>query len=219
MRKRLQALFPPAAVGRVRQAVEEAERGTAGEIVPVVVSACDAHPEAAWKATALGALGAVAGAFLYFQLSGRWAADLLWWSLLPALAGGAAGWLAGGLPALRRRLVDPEVLEERVQRAARAAFLEHRVHATRQRTGVLIFVALFEHRVVVLADEGIHPAVPHAMWAEVAAGIASGLRAGRPLAALVEGIERCGRILATHGPAAAPGDVDELSDTPRLEER
>ena len=51
---------------------------------------------------------------------------------------------------------------------AAEAFVEERVFATEKRTGVLIFVALFEHRVVVLADEGIREQVPSDAWDGIA---------------------------------------------------
>jgi putative membrane protein len=35
-------------------------------------------------------------------------------------------------------------------------FMSHGLHLTRNRTGVLIFAALAEHRVEVIADEGIY---------------------------------------------------------------
>ena len=39
---------------------------------------------------------------------------------------------------------------------AMAAFVEEEVFSTRDRTGILLFLSLFEHRVVVLGDSGIN---------------------------------------------------------------
>ena len=64
------------------------------------------------------------------------------------------------------------------------------VFKTRDRTGILIFLALFEHRAVILADEGIHRAVPREEWQALVDELVAGIRAGRGVAAL------CGPFLA-----------------------
>jgi putative membrane protein len=209
--------FTPADEEAIRAAVEAAERSTGGEVVPWVVGACDPHPEASWKAAAAGALLALAGAWSVRHLGGAWGGMLLW-ALLPALAGATAGFLLGGLPVAKRLLVDDDVLEARVRLAAEAAFLRGEVFATRERTGVLLFVALLEHRVVVLGDRGIAERVAPAEWQAVADGVVAGIRAGRPGAALVQAIEACGRLLALRGVTRSGDDANELPDRLRLGE-
>ena len=147
--------------------------------------------------------------------SGAWGGMMLW-ALAPALAGAAAGFLTGRAPWAKRLLVDDETLERRVETAAEAAFLRAEVFATRDRTGILIFVALLEHRVEVLADSGIHARVPAERWAAVAEEIAAGIRSGSAPAAVIAGIERCGSILAGHDVPRRPDDRDELPDRPRF---
>ena len=93
--------------------------------------------------------------------------------------------------------------------------MEERVFATRDRTGVLIFVALFEHRVLVLADEGINERVDDDAWEEISDELALGLRRGTPAPALIHAVERCADLLAEHG--ISPLDpANELSDEPRF---
>ena len=48
---------------------------------------------------------------------------------------------------------------ERVAARAERAFLEHEVFATRDRTGILVFLSIFERRVVVQSTAGIDHAV------------------------------------------------------------
>jgi uncharacterized membrane protein len=59
---------------------------------------------------------------------------------------------------------------------------------------VLIFAALAEHRVEVIADEGIYAAAPNTVWDEVVA------EAG----AMPIFVAGTGAILAAHSPAATP---------------
>ena len=63
------------------------------------------------------------------------------------------------IPTLRRFLVSPDEMDHQVRRRALQAFVEHEVFATRERTGVLLILSLFERRVVVLGDAGINAKV------------------------------------------------------------
>jgi putative membrane protein len=212
--------FTPAEIEEVERAVGEAEKRTAGEIVPYAVDASDGYPGAMWTAAALGALAGPVAAVGVLALGDLWPGWLLGWVVLPPLAGTGLGWLAATLwPGLRRRLVPAAALDRRVEMRAAEAFVEQEVFATRDRTGILLFVSIFEHRVVVLADAGIHAKVDPAVWREVVDGVVTGIRAGRPGSALAAAVARCGEILAEHGVARRPGDVDELPDTLRRSEQ
>ena len=101
--------------------------------------------------------------------------------------------------------------------AAAAAFVRGEVFATRERTGILVFLALLEHRVVVLGDAGINERVQPEEWQAIANDIVAGIRRSRPAAALAAGIEACGRLLAERGVPQVEEDVNELPDRPRFE--
>ncbi len=197
----------------VRAAVARAEAASGAEIVPVVVASTDGHEVAGWKGAALGALAgalvAAAGAWLR-PAWGPVAAELV----LPAVAGALAGALVARLPGPRRLLVGAELLDARTASAAHEAFVRLEVFRTRERTGLLIFVALFEHRVRILADEGIHPSVPPEEWGALARAVANDLRVQTPGAALLAAVTRAGGLLAARGPNRRPDDANELSDTP-----
>ncbi|WP_029350360.1 TPM domain-containing protein [Bosea sp. 117] len=106
----------------------------------------------------------------------------------------------------------PGVAKEGAARAAAIDhFLAHGMHQTRERTGVLILVALSEHLVEVVADEGIHSRVGHDAWSRVCAIVLAGARAGRLTEGINAGVREAGLILATHAPPT-PGDTNELSD-------
>ncbi|HEV8631234.1 MAG TPA: TPM domain-containing protein [Thermoanaerobaculia bacterium] len=209
-------LFSAADEEAIRAAVADAERRSAGEVVPWIAEACDPYPEAAWKAAAIGALAALALGWTARWLAGSWGDPLLW-IVLPALAGGALGLALGQLAPLQRLLVDAELMQHRVQRAADSAFLRSEVFATRERTGILIFLALTERRVVVLGDSGINAHVEPREWQTIADDIVAGLRRGRTAAALAAGIEACGELLAERGVPLREEDVNELPDRPRFE--
>jgi len=209
----IEKLFTAADFEAVRAAVRKAERGTAGEIVPYVVPASDVYAGAVWKGTALGALLGPLVALAVFHLGGFWGSHLSFWIALPAAAGAAAGFLlATFVPGVKRWLAGSELLTARVHERAGMAFLTEEVFRTRERTGILLFVSLFERRVVALGDSGINQRVEVSHWEGVVDTVVAGIREGRPAAALVAGIEQCGELLARFGVAIRPDDSNELSD-------
>jgi putative membrane protein len=204
----------------VKRAVGEAERRTAGEIVPYVVGASDDYAEAGWRGATLGALLTALAAALVHDLAGLWGGWFAAWVVTPPLLGAVLGLVAATYVAWVRRLLVPDAtMEHNVRRRAEQAFLAEEVFRTRDRTGILLFLSLFEHRVIVLADSGIAAAVEQREWNTIVAGIVAGIRAGRPAAALIEGIAACGGLLERRGVDIKPDDRDELSDALRTKNR
>jgi putative membrane protein len=211
---RIDTFFSDADREAIRAATADAERSTAGELVVYVVERCDPHPEVAWKGALLGgALGAACAA-LATRLFGGWGTLDHLWVLIGLQLGVLGGWLASRFEGVARRLIGGDTLSSRAQGRAAEAFVEQSVFATAQRTGVLIFLALFEHRVLVLADEGIRKRVEASAWDEIATHVAAGIRAGEPAPALIDAVGRCARLLSAHGIPA--NSTNELTDEPRL---
>jgi putative membrane protein len=212
----VQGFFSPEDVKEIERAVKEAEGTTSGEIVPYVVGRSDPYHEAFWRGACLGALALAMVAAAVHELGRFWGYGLLWLAV-PPFAGAGLGWLAvAAWPRLRRALIADEQLETMVRMRAQGAFLEQEVFDTRERTGILVFLSLFEHRVVVLADSGINAKVQQNEWDSIVAGIVAGIRAGAPGAALAEGIRRCGTLLGERRVERRADDTDELADALRL---
>jgi putative membrane protein len=206
-------LLSDADLEAVRAAVAEAEKRTSGEIVPYVVPVSDGYPNALWKGAAFGGLAGPLLALAFLHLWDLWGTHLELWITVPAAAGAALGFLlAAFVPPVKRWLAGDEMLELRTRQRAEMAFLEEEVFRTRERTGILLFLSFFEHRVVVLADSGIHKLVEPGQWDGIAAGIAAGIRAGRAREALLTAIQTCGELLERHGVARRADDVNELPD-------
>lgn len=204
----------------IRAAVAEAEQRTSGEIVPYFVEESDAYPGALWKGTALGAFaGALLAEAVYF-LGDFWGGLLPLWIALPAAAGGALGFLLTAyVPAVKRWMAGDALLDLRTRQRAEMAFLEQEVFRTRDRTGILLFLSLFEHRVVVLGDSGINQKVEPGQWDGIVRTVVEGIRAGRPGEALASAIRQCGELLERHGVAIRPDDRDELPNELRRGDR
>jgi putative membrane protein len=126
---------------------------------------------------------------------------------LPVAAAIAGALLVELIGPLYRFLAPGELRDDHVREAARASFVENRVHSTRRRTGLLVFIAVRERRVELVGDTGLDGA-PLGEWSrQLAAAVGHG-----PLATA--------KVLAALAPvlsAAAPrreDDVNELPDTP-----
>jgi putative membrane protein len=204
---RAQDLLTDQASQRIEAAVRAAELRTSGEIVPSVVDRSDDYTgvrigSAAAFAFAAGAL--VLGAPLEPRL---------WMLPVQAVALLLGYWITGQREVLRL-LVPARLGEECTKQAAGLAFLDFGLAETRDRTGILIYVSLLEHRVVVLADRGIDRHVEPGTWDGVVAKILSGIRAGRAEDGLCDAISTCADVLAARFPRRAD-DVNEIPDTPR----
>lgn len=206
-------LFQQADLEAIRAAVAEAEQKTSGEIVPYFVEESDAYPNAVWKGTALGAIAGPLLAEGIYQLGNFWGGLVPLWIALPAAAGGALGFLLTAyVPAVKRWMAGDDLLDLRTRQRAEIAFLEQEVFRTRDRTGILLFLSLFEHRVVVIGDSGINQKVEQSQWDGIVRTVVAGIRDGRPGEALSSAIRQCGELLQRHGVAVQPDDHNELPD-------
>lgn len=204
---------------RIRTAVAEAEQRTSGEIVPYLVERSSRYEVAVWKGASIAAMGTMFIAILVLQFYDGWGLGWLYASwglaLLTSLAGIAGALLATAAP-IKRMLAGETRLARRVHRRASLAFLEEEVFSTRDRTGILLFISLFEHRIEVLGDSGINQQVSAEEWIEVVDTIRRGIKEGHLVDGLVEAIGLCGQLLEEKGVAIQPDDTDELPDSIRL---
>lgn len=214
---------------RIAAVVGAAERGTSGEIQCVLATeALDRRPIVLSMAAGAALIGPAVAVLLGFrpqvfaEAFGHWSVGHLAAADEQALA--AVGfyialqtaifilvWALGSWTALARLLTPGKVLDRRVHRAAVAQFEALGLAHTRDRTGILLYVSLAEHRAEVLADEGIYAKAPHAVWDEVVGLLVSGLKAGAPGDGFVAAVERTGKILADCLPPRED-DANELPD-------
>lgn len=94
---------------------------------------------------------------------------------------------------------------------AKEIFLSLDMAKTRQRNGVLLYIALKDHQFAILGDQGIHEKVGDTFWQKEAVLLKQHFTQNR----VVEGIEVCireiGESLQLHFPYES-GDDNELPD-------
>ncbi len=207
--------FTQAELEQIRQAVQQAEHRTRGEIVPMIVPASARYREAGFRTgLILGWLTlAVLVTFESSLVSWGWHADNAGWLLLAVIAAYGAGEWLGRFPWIIRLVTSRERMAFKVQVRAEQAFAQHELDRTAGRTAILILVSLLEHRVQVLADRGLNECVPPGTWEGLVQGIVDGIRAGRAADALCAAILRCGDLLARVSPAEPDDNPNELPNT------
>ena len=202
-------------LSRIRDAVADAEKRTSGEIVPYIVSRSANYTIAFWHGGGLMALLVIAFLLIVRSFSG-WDAPSWIQGFTPILilltASILGGFIVRIVPPLHRRLAGQTRLDRRVQQRALQAFVEREVFLTRERTGILLFVSLFEHRVEVIGDSGINAKVMQEDWADVVLAIRDGIKGGNLADGLVSGINLCGILLEMSDIAIRKDDINELSD-------
>lgn len=205
----------------IEDAIRSAELETSGEIVPVLASCSGRYDRAE------GIVGVLLSAV--FVVVG--------WNLLPSTNAGVGDWsgtslltrgpmqivalvvlgyVAGNLiatwvPSIRLPFTRAREIEEEVRRAAAESFQRFRVRSSAAGTGILLYISLFEHRVLVLGDDAIAAKLDPRDWEAVRDLVLDGLKSKTPREGLVAAIRRCGEVLAEHLPIAA-GDRNELTN-------
>lgn len=197
-------------IKRIDACVTDAERTTRGEIVVLVAPASHHYPSA-------GLLGAAAISIPLAVGLTRIVGPHLWagphdlWFFLgfsfPLFF--LCRFLIDRLPPLKRLFVSKKELDQEVREAARSHFLSKGLYRTREETGVLVYLSVFERRVWVLADRGVDAVVPTGLWQEIVDRLVSEIREGRPADALCRAVGRIRAVLAEKLPAA-PADTNEL---------
>ncbi|MDE2731731.1 MAG: hypothetical protein OXI38_10095 [Bacteroidota bacterium] len=199
----------------IKEAVAAAEQRTSGEIVPYIVPRSGDYEVALWRGAGICTLIASTVVLLVWRFYG-WDVPIWVQGVTPVLVLMSAGVLGAiivrVIPALHRWLAGSERLDRTVNRRAVAAFMEKEIFLTRERTGILLFVSVFEHRIQVIGDSGINAQVMQEDWADVVRAVREGVSKGNLAEGLIAGIDICGTLLELSGLNIRPDDENELPD-------
>ena len=189
---------------RISEAIRAAEAATAGEIYVVVARSAD---DFRYVPVIWAALAALLWPWPLHLLTRLSTTTIL---LTQAIFFIAAAWLLS--PArIRYRIVPDAIAAESARKDAQQQFLAHGVDLTEERTGVLIYVALANRRVEIVADVGIHSKVGPPAWERLAREVTVAGRDQRLVDGIVNAVRQAGIVLAEHFPPKAH-NPNELSD-------
>ncbi len=196
---------------KISQAVLEAEKRTTGEIVPMIVTQSDDYSGARWRLAVAGAL--FSGFLAYFFLADY---DPVW-ILYAQIPGLYIGYALGNFGVLLRPFMLEEKIDEEVKQRALQAFYEHNLHATKDRTAILIMVSLLERRVEILADAGINSKVSQDTWQGIVSDMITCIKTNDLSEGFCIAVSECGDILAKDFPGNRD-NPDEVSNKLIVEE-
>jgi putative membrane protein len=197
---------------KIEACVAAAETRTQGEIVVLVAPESNHYPAAALRGAAAvalpvsAALTPVLGGLFWVGPSNLWVFLAL---LIPLFMG--IHEIIMRIPGLKRWFIRGSEMEAEVREAAQAQFFRRGLHRTAGETGVLFYVAVFEHRVWVIGDRGINACVPDSYWKDVAGGIAQAIRTGRTAEGICRAVAQVADVLAEKFPLRGV-DADELKN-------
>lgn len=203
---RAENFFTKEEQAQIRAAVQACEAQTSGEVVPVIVDAAFDYPRAEIVGGGSFAMGLALFITFLSSSDSHWIFPAAFLFLYyPCLL------LVRNLPPLKRALISPREFDAEVREKALVSFVEHGIYRTRGGSGILILISLFEHRVFVLADEGINERVPLHTWDEIVSIVTRGIVEKDACKALCQAIGRCGELLAHEFPRH-DDDHNELPD-------
>jgi len=184
---------------KVTAAVQEMEKRTSGEIVPMIVAESDDYPTASIKA---GVLIALPLAILVTHILGGlfWVGPQNMWlfiglfAVLYVLVYFASRFIdALRIPFLPGKRVAREVAEN-----ALASFYTEGLFRTKEANGILLFISVLEQRVTILADQGINEKLDQSTWDAIVDELTAAIKDGRRCEGICTAVNQIGEILEKH---------------------
>ena len=181
----------------VEKAIEEAERKTSAEIVPMIVRSSSAR----------GHVGIIVACLIFCLVSISLHTYL--GIAIGAVLALVIGFISARSNLLLRWFTFDEDLRQQVLWRAESEFYRNNLHSTQGRTGLLIFVSLAEHQAVILSDKTIAEKIPNSAWEETITSLLKNIRSRTMGESLADAVRSCGVILQKDFPIAS-GDTNEL---------
>lgn len=194
-------------ITQISEAIAIEEKKTSGEIVTMIVR----------RSSVLGHVPLALTLFIYvlflvFELPNHsYVSEQgnYWVILIAAAVLYALSFVIAKLDIVQRALTPVGDQMAQVERRAMLEFYQAGIQGTAEATGILIFISLFERRVVVLADKAIAAKLPQDTWNEMCRSLVANIKQKRAGVGIVEAVKSCGKILSHHFPLNAE-DVNEL---------
>lgn len=194
----------------ITAAVQVAEKQTAGEIVPMVVSKSGDYPLAAVVCSTSFAiplsllLTVIVGKLLWIGPQNMWLFIGIFALLFIPIY-----YLVKRTDRLKYYFLNPDHVEEEVSKSALAAFYSQGLYKTSGDNGILLYISVLEKKVWIFADAGINNKIEQARWDNVVTELTIGIKQNDHCLAICTAVTSMGEILKEHFPYDKE-DKDEL---------
>jgi putative membrane protein len=191
---------------KVKRTIVEVEGQTAAELVIAVRKASDTYRAVDFAAGFVTSL-ALLVVILFDEAA--FSVELIPVWIILAFAAGA--FVTASLWWLKRALIPRKLRGEAVARGAKGAFFDLGVTKTKDRTGVLVYLSLFEHMAFVIADTGVPTKELGDGWLAIVRDLEAKMAKSPDLDQVLAAVKAMGPLLGKVLPRSAD-DVNELAD-------
>jgi len=196
---------------RLDALIKKTEKSTGAQIVFAVIRRSDNYAELPWKAFALGASIAGLLVFILNMPFNDWSLQIAKLFIIAViLASGAfCALLTIIIPGFARWFLSKDRSDVEVNQYAKSLFLDHELFATKNRSGILFLVSLFERKVVILPDKGLNSQLTEETMQSIITSMTPFLKRKEIYKAFEAGMERLSGLLKSE--ASGTGE-NELPD-------
>lgn len=191
----------------IKNLINEAEKRTQSEIVPMIIHHSDVYPAAHFRAAIIVSFLFSLG--LYFSPLNIINPIYFLWIQIPGLF---LGYYLGHFPSIKRLLITYGEIEQEVTQKSFEAFFHHNLHMTKNHTGVLILVSVMEKKIKIITDNGIAQKVEQKIWDDIVFQFALKIRDEDFVVGLKEAIQAVGNVLENYFPATGEAKTNELEN-------
>lgn len=191
---------------KIINAVEEAEKNTSGEIVPMIVPWSSPYPMAPARGSFFLSFFISTAASL---LSGN--SSIFFFIPLFIFLMIIFYFIIDNSYFLKRTFSFSSEMDEEVSEGAMSAFYESGLYRTRDESGVLIYISILERKVYILADRGINDRLDDTQLDYITGIIVRGIKEKRQCQAVTDAVKELGQILALYFPPRED-NTDELTN-------
>ncbi len=201
---------------QLNKLVGKLEKNTHVELVTAVVGRCDNYPEIPWKAFAMGTVFSALLVLIQDFIRPGWTGfDTALLNMVIVIGVGAfSALLTVFWPGFARLFLDKTRAKTETEQYARSLFLEREIFKTRERTGILLLIGLFEHQVTILPDSGIVNRVDSQDLKHIIGQMTVSLKKSDFFQALSQGITALEDRLSEAGFKGVPGAANQISNEP-----
>ena len=115
------------------------------------------------------------------------------------------------IPQLKRLLTSKKRKNKQVELYARAIFQKAGIRHTSEKIGILIYISLFEKKVIIIADSGAEEALPFEEWETLKIGFQGIFGIHSIQEKFIEQLKLSQKIFTKYIPSS-DNDINELSD-------
>jgi putative membrane protein len=191
----------------LKKLIEESERRTQGEIVPMIVHHSDIYPAAHFRAAIIVSFLFSLG--LYFSPMTIINPIYFLWIQIPGLF---LGYYLGQFSFFKKLLITKAEINQEVNQRAIESFFHHNLHVTQQHVGVLIFISVMERKIKIITDSGITKKVEQKIWDDIVFQFTQKIEDEEFALGLKECIEAVTNVLEKYFPSIGGEKPNELAN-------